>query len=227
MDLADCCSKCGSNESPAFSPRYLAITACVSFVAGVAIVLLILFIIKLKRDKKMCFKRKEEPFKGKFEGASKKATFQVLKKHTLERSPGKGISSNEGQSEQEKTEEPETSHVEIVLNTETETVASEELTKQESECAENKHDENEKVYHGTKSNSSELEQNVSVDSVEEDKEHATVIKENAPESDILKQRDRSAMSSHLFEKSRGSSVYEHDDFVLQNANFRISALSNI
>lgn len=53
----------------------------------------------------------------------------------------------------------------------------------------------------------------------------------SPSNDIKRTKltptDLSLQSSHLYEKSRGSSVYEQEDLVLQNANFRLSALSNI
>ncbi|XP_060589592.1 uncharacterized protein LOC132744825 isoform X2 [Ruditapes philippinarum] len=262
-DMTDCCSKCGSHANPRFTASEMALTSVLSFIAGVALIVLVFFIIKLERNKKMCFRKKEEPFKGKFEGASQKATIKVLKKHTLERSSGKSRANKEDQKldieSANITSSPEVQAA--VVNTEVETkhfeevMNSEEIERNEiknKQDTENRNTENippterKEIIHEQKIEKIESENeeygkgnnetnDVSIVSNQGNsgesnchvETNGQIETEVAPVINLLRSENKNVVSSQLFEKSRGSSVYEHEDLVFQNDNFRISALSNI
>lgn len=228
-NLTECCKHCESSGNTKIAITELVLTGCLAFVAGVVFILLILITIRLKREKKLCFKEKVEPFKGKWEGASQKATIQVLKKHTLERPVEADTSINIDQPGQEvirASGKIETPDLELNEASNTETQAAVDEVIQQQECV--------VVVSETGANEKETT-DITQQDLSADKDHRKDVTQEAETitSDIP--ADKKEMLSpestfdpdHLFEKSRGSSVFEPEDLVLQNANFRISALSNI
>ncbi|KAL4226192.1 hypothetical protein ACF0H5_014178 [Mactra antiquata] len=82
-NLTDFCRNC-DRDTASKQLIYTVIASVLCYIGGVLSVIMFLMMRMLKERKIWCFKEKVEPFKGKWEGASQKATLQVLKKHTLE-----------------------------------------------------------------------------------------------------------------------------------------------